>query len=91
MRYFVKKHFVLLYILLKYNFIRSSSNVHFRTRQPSIRLSATRFFNNFTYKIAFRFPLSVFRSPFSVFGSSFSWNVKFARKLDLEKHVKNTP
>ena len=40
---------------------------------------------------AFRSPLSAFRSPFSVFGSSFSWNVKFRRKLDLEKHVKNTP
>lgn len=53
---------------------------------PIKSLSAFRF-----SLFAFRFPFFVLRSPLSAFRFSFSWNVKFARKLDLKKHVKNTP
>ena len=70
MNIFIKKHFVFLVILLKYNIVYLSEKPRFSTRQPLIRLPTSCFFYNFTYKTAFRFPLSaktVFRFPFSAF------------------------
>ena len=72
MNIFIKKHFVFIAILLKYNIVYLSEKPCSNPLQPSIRQSASRFFYNFTYKTAFRFPLSVFRFPLSVFRSPFS-------------------
>ena len=63
MNIFIKKHFVFLVILLKYNIVYLSEKPRFSTRQPLIRLPTSCFFYNFTYKTAFRFPFSVLRFP----------------------------
>ena len=96
MNIFIKKHFVFIAILLKYNIVYLSEKPCSNPLQPSIRQSASRFFYNFTYKTAFRFPLSVFRFPLSAkIAFRFPFidfrNVKFRRKLDPEKHPKKDP
>ena len=58
MNIFIKKHFVFIIILLKYNIVYLSKKTRFSTRQPLIRLLTSCFFYNFTYKTAFRFLLS---------------------------------